>query len=112
MALLACFVEVLKRERVPYIAFRHPPAYTAQERAAVSHIPGRCLVKVVICIADGRSPLRRPALARTMCWSIPAIHLTKHCATTCFSGSGENSHGTHCTFVSVRRARKYTESSA
>lgn len=52
MPLLACLAEVLKRERMPYIVFRHPPAYTAQEQAAVSHIQGRCAVKVVICIAD------------------------------------------------------------
>ena len=52
MALLACLADVLKRERMPYVAFRHPAAYTAQEVAAVSHIPGRCAVKVVICIAD------------------------------------------------------------
>ena len=50
MALLSCLAEVLKRERVPDIAFRHPPAYTAQERAAVSHIPGR--------------PVQRPARRR------------------------------------------------
>jgi len=55
MALLACLTEALKRERMPYVAFRHPPAYTAQEMAAVSHTPGRCAVKVVICIADGQA---------------------------------------------------------
>ena len=52
MPLLACLVDVLKRERMPYVAFRHPPAYTALEQAAVSHIRGRCAAKVVICIAD------------------------------------------------------------
>jgi Ala-tRNA(Pro) deacylase len=50
--LLACVVEVLKRERVPYLTFRHPPAYTAPELSAVAHIPGRRSAKVVICIAD------------------------------------------------------------
>lgn len=54
MALLACITEVLERERMPYTVFRHPPAYTALEQAAVSHIPGRCAAKVVICMADGR----------------------------------------------------------
>lgn len=53
MALLACLAEVLKRERMPYVAFRHPPAYTAAKQAAVSHIRGRSAAKVVICIADG-----------------------------------------------------------
>lgn len=54
MALLACLADVLKRERMPYVVFRHPPAYTAQETAAVAHVPGRSAVKVVICVADGR----------------------------------------------------------
>ncbi len=52
MALLACITQVLERERMPYVAFRHPPAYTALEQAAVSHVRGRCAAKVVICIAD------------------------------------------------------------
>jgi len=54
MALLACVAEALKRERMPYVVFRHPPAFTAQETAAVSHTPGHCAVKVVICFADGQ----------------------------------------------------------
>jgi Ala-tRNA(Pro) deacylase len=54
MALLACLAEVLKRERMPYVLFRHPPAYTALEQAAVSHTPGRCAAKVVICYADDK----------------------------------------------------------
>ena len=54
MALLACLVDVLKRERVPYVTLQHPPAYTAPELSAVAHIPGRRSAKVVICIADGR----------------------------------------------------------
>jgi Ala-tRNA(Pro) deacylase len=54
MTLLASLAAVLKRERMPYVAFRHPPAYTAQETAAVSHVPGRCSVKVVICMADAQ----------------------------------------------------------
>lgn len=54
MALLSCLADVLKRERMPYLVFRHPPAYTAQETAAVAHVPGRSAVKVVICVADGQ----------------------------------------------------------
>lgn len=53
MALRACLVEILKRERMPYVTFRHPPAFTAQEQAALSHVPGRSAAKVVICLADG-----------------------------------------------------------
>jgi Ala-tRNA(Pro) deacylase len=44
--------ELLRRERIPYTYFRHVPAYTAQEEAAVSHIPQRSWAKVVICMAD------------------------------------------------------------
>ena len=52
MALNASIVALLKRERIPYTCFRHSPAYTAQEEAAVSHVLGRYWAKVVICIAD------------------------------------------------------------
>ena len=52
VALLPCLAEVLKRERVPYLTLRHPPAFTAPELSAVAHIPGRRSAKVVICIAD------------------------------------------------------------
>jgi Ala-tRNA(Pro) deacylase len=55
--LLSWIVELLKRERVPYTCFSHVPAYTAQETAAVSHIPQRCWAKVVICIADDDQPV-------------------------------------------------------
>ena len=54
MALLACLAEVLKRDRVPYVTLRHPPAFTAPELSAVAHIPGRRSAKVVICIADAQ----------------------------------------------------------
>ena len=64
MALLACLAEVLKRERVPYLTLRHPPAFTAPELSAVAHIPGRRSAKVVICIADSRA--RASGLARAL----------------------------------------------
>jgi Ala-tRNA(Pro) deacylase len=54
MGLLASLADALKRERLPYTVFRHPPAYTALEQAQVSHIRGRCAAKVVICIADDK----------------------------------------------------------
>jgi Ala-tRNA(Pro) deacylase len=44
--------EFLTRSRIPYTTFRHPPAYTAMHGAAVSHIPGRCWAKTVVCLAD------------------------------------------------------------
>jgi len=52
VALNSSIVAILKRERIPYTCFKHSPAYTAQEEAAVSHVFGRCWAKVVICIAD------------------------------------------------------------
>jgi Ala-tRNA(Pro) deacylase len=44
--------EFLKKARIPYTTFRHPPAFTAMHGAAVSHIPGRCWAKTVVCFAD------------------------------------------------------------
>lgn len=42
----------LREARVPYTTFTHPEAFTAQDEAAVSHVPGRSWAKVVICFAD------------------------------------------------------------
>jgi Ala-tRNA(Pro) deacylase len=42
----------LKQARVPYTTFKHPEAFTAQAEAAVSHVPGRSWVKIVVCFAD------------------------------------------------------------
>jgi len=52
MGLPARLADVLKREKMPYTVFRHPPAYTALEQAQISHIRGRCAANVVICMAD------------------------------------------------------------
>jgi Ala-tRNA(Pro) deacylase len=54
MALPACVANALKQQRMPFVTFRHPRAYTALEQAAVSHTPGRCSAKVVICMADDK----------------------------------------------------------
>jgi Ala-tRNA(Pro) deacylase len=45
--------EFLRQGNVPYSVFQHPPAYTAQEDAAVTHIPRRNWAKAMICFADG-----------------------------------------------------------
>ena len=45
--------EFLRRGNVAYTVFQHAPAYTAQEEAAVTHVPGRNWAKPVICFADG-----------------------------------------------------------
>lgn len=46
--------QFLREARVPFTAFRHPPAFTTQEMAAVSHVPGRSWAKVVVCFVDDR----------------------------------------------------------
>ena len=45
-------VEILKKAHVPFTAFRHPAAYSAQHEAALSHVSGRSWAKTVICLAD------------------------------------------------------------
>jgi Ala-tRNA(Pro) deacylase len=53
MALDSTVQDFLQRANVPYSVFRHTPAYTALEEAAVTHTPGRDWAKTVICFADG-----------------------------------------------------------
>lgn len=52
MATIQVIEEYLKQQNVPYATFTHALAYTAQEEAAVAHIPGRYWAKTVVCIAD------------------------------------------------------------
>jgi Ala-tRNA(Pro) deacylase len=42
----------LELQRIPFSTFTHRPAYTAQEEAAVSHIPGWSWAKTIVCVAD------------------------------------------------------------
>jgi Ala-tRNA(Pro) deacylase len=49
----AAIHEFLRDARVPYSVVPHRPAFTAQEEAAATHVPGRDWAKVVICIVDG-----------------------------------------------------------
>jgi Ala-tRNA(Pro) deacylase len=44
--------DFLRKLRIPYTTLLHPPAFTAQHAAAVSHVPGRCFAKTVVCFAD------------------------------------------------------------
>jgi Ala-tRNA(Pro) deacylase len=53
MAVTATVQEFLRRGSVAYTVFQHAPAFTAQEEAAVTHVPGRDWAKTVICFADG-----------------------------------------------------------
>jgi Ala-tRNA(Pro) deacylase len=54
MAIAATVQEFLRRGGVAYTVFPHPPAFTAQEEAAITHVPGRDWAKVVVCFADGQ----------------------------------------------------------
>jgi len=45
--------EFLRDARVPYSVLPHRPAFTAQEEAAATHVPGRDWAKVVACFVDG-----------------------------------------------------------
>jgi Ala-tRNA(Pro) deacylase len=49
--------QFLTEQHVPYSVISHRPAYTAQEEAAVAHIPGRQWAKTVACVADERPVL-------------------------------------------------------
>jgi Ala-tRNA(Pro) deacylase len=53
MAVAPSVQEFLRSAEVSYSVLRHPPAYSAQEEAAVTHVPGRDWAKTVICFADG-----------------------------------------------------------
>jgi Ala-tRNA(Pro) deacylase len=57
MTILAKLREFLEANKVPYSVHSHPEAYTAQEIAALQHVKGRRLAKVVIVRAGDRSVL-------------------------------------------------------
>jgi Ala-tRNA(Pro) deacylase len=46
--------EALNAKGIRYVIMSHSPAYTAQEVAAATHIPGRELAKVVMVKLDGK----------------------------------------------------------
>ena len=53
MPVLAKLKEVLDSGKISYEVYNHPLAFTAQEIAAMQHVPGRELAKVVILKVDG-----------------------------------------------------------
>jgi Ala-tRNA(Pro) deacylase len=53
MAIATSVERFLKNSGVEYTLVKHPLAYTAQEDAALSHVPGREWAKTVVCLADG-----------------------------------------------------------
>jgi Ala-tRNA(Pro) deacylase len=54
MSLTSSIHKYLGEARVAYTVLPHTPAYTAQEGAAATRVPGRDWAKVVICVADGK----------------------------------------------------------
>lgn len=62
MPILTRLREFLEMNKVPYSVHSHPQAYTAQEIAALAHVSGRMLAKVVMVKAgDQLSMLVLPA---------------------------------------------------
>jgi Ala-tRNA(Pro) deacylase len=51
MPIPAPVARFLESRNVAYTVIPHPTAYTAQEEAAVTHVPGREWAKVVVCLA-------------------------------------------------------------
>jgi Ala-tRNA(Pro) deacylase len=49
---LSTIHQFLHEAHVPYKVVPHPPAFTAQEEAAATHVPGRNWAKVVVCFID------------------------------------------------------------
>ncbi len=46
--------DFLDKEKVKYVTISHSPAFTAQEIAEASHVPGKELAKTVVVKIDGR----------------------------------------------------------
>jgi Ala-tRNA(Pro) deacylase len=57
--------DYLKNAHVPFTAFRHRAAFSAQQEAASSHVPGRSWAKTVICFA-GEEPIAAVVPAHLM----------------------------------------------
>jgi len=57
--------EFLRNAHIPFTAFRHEAAFSAQQEAACSHVPGRSWAKTVICFA-GAEPIAAVVPAHCM----------------------------------------------
>ena len=60
-------VEYLDQQDVKYVVITHSRAFTMQEIAAATHIPGKELAKTVVVAMLGRLQQRRPVDARRAC---------------------------------------------
>jgi Ala-tRNA(Pro) deacylase len=64
----------LRENGVPFEVQHHPRVVTAQEVAAVEHVPGKMLAKVVMVLADGEMVmLALPALYRVDLEKVGAV---------------------------------------
>ncbi len=57
MAIPSSISSYLEQHGVRYSVVEHPIAYTAQEEAAATHVPGREWAKAVVCIIDNQPTL-------------------------------------------------------
>jgi len=57
--------DFLRNAHVPFTAFKHEAAFSAQQEAARSHVPGRSWAKTVICFA-GDEPIAAVVPAHCM----------------------------------------------
>jgi Ala-tRNA(Pro) deacylase len=57
MAIPVSIRDFLRSRNVDYSVVVHPTAFTAQEEAAVAHVPGRNWAETVVCFADGQPVL-------------------------------------------------------
>jgi Ala-tRNA(Pro) deacylase len=57
MAIPASISSYLEQHGVNFSVVHHPLAYTAQEEAALAHVPGHEWAKAVVCIVDGEPTL-------------------------------------------------------
>lgn len=57
MTIPASISTYLQQHGVDFTVVEHPLAYTAQEEAAVTHVPGREWAKAVVCMVDDQPTL-------------------------------------------------------
>jgi len=62
--------EYLNSNNVKYVSIVHSEAYTAQEIAALAHIPGKELAKTVIIKKDGRMAMAVLPASHKIDWSL------------------------------------------
>ena len=57
MAIPLSIREFVETHGVRFTPIHHPPAFTAQQEAAATHVPGREWAKTVVCMCDGKPVL-------------------------------------------------------